>query len=290
MPTVNIQLRQVRVPNRLLQRLHWNLYRKCHPNLSDLLSDQYASSCTSCDISAILVSQLDIALAVLTVSDELYWSVFNLPSFMCHMQFMELTIHRLSYVFAIGQTFDNGQCMCSSGYYMDSSNSCVACAPGCITCSGPVKCDTMKINRYQNRNTGVLTCLDESTYSDGTNCVSCHETCKSCKGGLDTDCIACKLPSMDSVNGLCQCQPRFFFRAGVCEACDLSCDSATASLWEYPELATVRPASPTLYLQPQQMVSFVLVDQTFHVQLKVFAFQSTVIGLVDIHATQLVLC
>ncbi|XP_072289092.1 extracellular matrix organizing protein FRAS1, partial [Eucyclogobius newberryi] len=124
-----------------------------------------------------------------------------------------------------------GRCLalCPPGFYQDQ-HVCQACAPSCLSCSGPSQCDSCGLQGPLLSPDGrqcVSACPSGSYQHDHAHCRECHRSCSDCSGPSEDDCVSCSHLSSLLKHGLCvsHCGPGYYSQDHRCHACDSSCES-----------------------------------------------------------------
>uniref|UniRef100_A0A3B4AGL3 VWFC domain-containing protein n=1 Tax=Periophthalmus magnuspinnatus TaxID=409849 RepID=A0A3B4AGL3_9GOBI len=124
-----------------------------------------------------------------------------------------------------------GRCLpqCPPGFYQDH-HVCRACAPSCLSCSGPSQCDScghqgalLSPDRLQC----VSVCPSGSYQHDHMHCRECHSSCSECQGPTEAECVSCSHLAALLKHGHCvsDCGPGYYSQDNNCYACDPSCES-----------------------------------------------------------------
>uniref|UniRef100_A0AAV2MQ29 VWFC domain-containing protein n=1 Tax=Knipowitschia caucasica TaxID=637954 RepID=A0AAV2MQ29_KNICA len=124
-----------------------------------------------------------------------------------------------------------GRCLphCPPAFYQDK-HQCKACAPSCLSCSGPSQCDSCGPQGALLSPDGaqcVSVCPSGSFQLDHTHCRECHSSCSECVGPSETECVSCVHLSSLLKHGQCvsDCGPGYYSQDSNCYACDSSCES-----------------------------------------------------------------
>ena len=118
-------------------------------------------------------------------------------------------------------SFDNGVCICESGYYPEkekpqntNDKNCHLCQPNwnCLECSSAMKCSS----------------CEDGKYLDSSSCKDCSEGCAKCDNtSLCTECT--NIESMELEGGVCKCMDGYFLSGDLCIKCNSDCLICTSS-------------------------------------------------------------
>ena len=116
---------------------------------------------------------------------------------------------------------NDSQCACNQGTYFDiSSQTCLPCGVGCISCSLATKCDTCPNNAQESA--GSCSCNTGFYFSDVKICSACPSGCSQCDS---SKCISC-LDANSEPNGQnCVCKAGYSgtpcrYCTGLCLECN----------------------------------------------------------------------
>lgn len=118
-------------------------------------------------------------------------------------------------------------CACNTGFYRSGSQ-CLACAPGCATCTNGVECATCVANSDTRLNTTYNCICKNGTYDAGTPiCPTCAPECLTCSVSA-INCTSCNTTGFFDLTGTtCQCQNGYYLAtvnsAPQCFKCHYSC-------------------------------------------------------------------
>jgi len=131
----------------------------------------------------------------------------------------------LSIVLLTNSSFCNS---CSSGYYLNSSNSCQRCEAPCITCSSSItSCSACNNGYYLQTNTCSLRSNYCTSCTDGTSCTTCSNNYSynlSNRAFMSVNCkySSCKKFKSDfSSCGICA--DGYILSSSACTACPNGC-------------------------------------------------------------------
>lgn len=105
-----------------------------------------------------------------------------------------------------------GACGCDVGYYQTSAQTCAACDPTCLSCSGTsTHCTACPGNLALDSN--ACKCADGSNFDPYIQfCISalviCHNDCATCSGDASDECTSCT-DHADLIEGSCECSDKY---------------------------------------------------------------------------------
>ena len=104
-------------------------------------------------------------------------------------------------------TLVQGVCQCQPQYYQFDADTCLACVPGCLECTGPTACTLCDVANFFVLDAGICTC------QVGMFLETPNNTCEVC--GSMSGCIDCNM------DGCIQCDALFGFSLNVTDCiCD----------------------------------------------------------------------
>lgn len=131
--------------------------------------------------------------------------------------------------------FSNGQCLCNTGFYDNSSYIlCLPCHYTCLTCVSSAACTSCNPlnNRIYNSTTGYCSCLrGYYDIGDGISsvCLKCDSSCYTCTNS--TSCANCYPLTNKYINSsmgtnYCVCYYGYYLisSTNVCNQCHYSCE------------------------------------------------------------------
>ena len=119
----------------------------------------------------------------------------------------------------------NSQCVCSQGYFLNSSNICLPCEPSCSDCNSTQCLKCLDINSSPMNKS----CYCKAGYIDngkGVCTLPCEPLCDNCNNGV---CLACKINSNFSMNK-CSCNDGYFENKTLCSPCHNSCTTCNITI------------------------------------------------------------